>query len=307
MSYVRPSIFVHGVDVDIWKLTWILKGVCKMKKRVLLSVMVMVAMIGLMALPAVSGPLPKPTSQNAEAQKLIDEAFELDRSGSSAEISKKCYQLMEKADKLDPNNPSILNDVARHYWMYGNHLPKVTDGDKEKLEDIYAKGLNAAEKSVKIKETTGGHYWLAVNKAAGLEFSSIFSQAAAFPSIYSHSEWVKNNDAQYYYGASGRLWSEILVRVPKAAVELVGWDVQEAVDTIDEGIKVEPRYFNNYLYKARFINTYFGNKDEALTMLDEMLKKDPGIFPEEKMDNEICQEDAKELWKEITGKDYPAK
>lgn len=277
-----------------------------MKKRLMIGLVTTMAVFGL-SFTALAGGLAHPSSKKPEAQKLIDQAWTLDHTDSSAAIYKQCYTLMEQADKLDPNNPTILIDLSRYYWNYGDNLPKQTSAQQDGLEAIYAKGQAAAEKSLNLKETSGAHYWFAVNKASGFEFSSMISQAAAFPSIYSHSQWVTNHDQFYYYGATGRLWSEVLCRVPKKVVEMVHWNVQEAVDDIDKAIKNEPRYFDNYLYKARFFFVYFENKAEAIKLLDQMLKMNPSVFPEEVTANKCSQRDARELWKKITGKEYPAK
>ena len=279
-----------------------------MKKNYLSKLLVAVFVVVLTAVPALAGGLPKPASKNPEAQKLIDKAWALDRADSTAETHKQCISLMEQADKLDPNNPSILTEISRYYWNHGDVLPKDTPEQKKKLEQIYAKGIAAAEKSLKVKETVAGHYWLAVNKAASNEFNSIFAQAAAFPSIYSHSQYVRKNDPGYYYGADGRLWSEIIARVPKRVVEIVGTKfVKEASDDIDSAIKIEPRYLDNYTYKARFLYVYFGKKEEALKLCDYVLKQNPNIFPEEVTANKSAQKGARILWKRITGKEYPQK
>jgi len=278
-----------------------------MKSKVALTIAIAVFLLAT-TLPAFAGGLVKAISKNPEAQKLIDKAWALDRSDSSAEIFKQCIALMEQADKLDPNNNGILSDLARYYWSYGDQLPKATAAQKKLLEGIYAKGMGYAEKSLKIKETVAAHYWLAVNKAASMEFSNIMAQAAAFPVIYKHSMYVRANDPSYDYGANGRLWTEILVRVPKKVVEIVGEKyVTEAVMEIDNAIKAEPRYFDNYIYKARFVNVYYGRKDEALKLLETALKQDPNVFPEEVNANRISQRNGRILWKQITGKEYPQK
>jgi tetratricopeptide (TPR) repeat protein len=259
----------------------------------------------ILSAPAYAGPLAKPVSKNPEAQKLIDQAWVQDHTDSTAQIYKQCMDLIEKADKLDPNNPAILTELSRYYWNYGDSLPKATKEQQKMLEGIYAQGLAAAEKSLALKEDAGNHYWLAVNRSSSLEFSSIFAQAAAFLAIKKHSDWVVDHDPSYYYGAPGRLWSEILVRVPKVVVEMVRWNVQESVDLINNAIKEEPRYLDNYCYKARFYWKYYGDKDEALKNLDYELKQDPNIMPGEVSANKVSQRDARELWKQITGKDYP--
>lgn len=261
----------------------------------------------ILATAAGAGGLPKPRSDQPEAQKLIDQAWELSHTGSTAEIYKQCADWLKQADQIDPNNDTILTDLSRYLWNWGDNLPKQTKEQQAKLEGIYAEGLAAAEKSLAVKETVAGHYWYAVNKAASLEFSSIFVQAAGFPTILKHSDYVSEHDPDYYYGASGRLWSEILVRVPKVVVKMVGYDVQQVVDDINDSIKKDPGYLDNYVYKARFVNTYFGNKDEALALLDQALKQDPAVIPEEVTANRVAQQDARDLWKKITGKDYPEK
>jgi len=264
-------------------------------------------MIWLTSVPASAGPVPKPVSKKPEAQKLIDQAWTVSRSDSNPEVYRQAIDFLEQANRLDPNNHTILTEYARQCWNYGNSLPKQTKAQQEKVVASYLKGLAAAEQSLKLKETAGNHYWLAVNKATSLEFSSIFSQAAAFPGLYSHSQKVKEIDRDYYYGAGGRFWTELLCRIPKKVVEIVGWDVQEAVDEIDHAIKVEPRYLDNYVYKARFMYTYFGDKEEALKLLTYALAMDPGCFPDEVVANRVAQREGRALWKKITGKEYPQK
>jgi len=283
------------------------KGDSRMKVQGYARVTIVGFVLLLAAMPALAGGPPKPRSGKAEAQQLIDQAWELSHTDSTAEIYKQCVSWMEQADQMDPNNDTILTDLARYRWNYGDNLPKQTKEEQTKIEGIYAQGLAAAEKSMAVKETVAGHYWYAVNKAAGLEFSTIFSQAAGFPTILKHSGYVSDHEPDYYYGASGRLWSEILVRVPKIVVKMVGYDPQLVVDDINASIQKEPRYLDNYVYKARFIYTYFENKDEALALLDHALKQDPAVLPEEVSANRVAQRDARELWKKITGKDYPAK
>lgn len=213
---------------------------------------------------------------------------------------------MEQADKLDPNNNSILTDLSRYCWQLGDSLPKQTKEQQKKLVGLYGHGKDLAERSLKIKETSDGHYWYAVNLAAGLEFSSIFSQVAAFPSIYSHTQYVLQHDRDYDYGAPGRLWAEILSRVPKSVVETVGQKyVDEAAREIDRALKKWPLMICNYVYKARFIYYFFGNREGALKLLAQAMKMDVNAVPGEVASNKAEQKNGRLLWKAITGKEYP--
>lgn len=260
------------------------------------------------SLPALAGGLYKPASPKPEAQKLIDKAWALQATEYNTANFRQCIAWMEQADKLDPNNNSILTDLSRYYWQLGDSLPKQTEEQRKILIEIYGKGKARAERSLKIKETADGHYWFAVNLAAGLEFSSIISQAAAFPTIYSRTQYVLDHDPDYIYGAPGRLWVEILSRVPKKVVEIVGESyLKEAIAEIDRAIKTWPDFLDNYVFKARFIYNYYGDKDSALKLLDTALAKDPNCFPEEATPNRHAQKSGRILWKTITGKEHPKK
>ena len=278
-----------------------------MKRKVALTIAIAVFLLAV-SLPALAGGLIKSTSKNPEAQKLVDKAWALEKTDSNAEIFKQCVSLMEQADKLDPNNPAILSDFSRYYWQYGDNLPKQTPEQQEKLVGLYTRGMEAADKSMRSKETPAGHYWYAVNKGASLEFSSIFSQAAAFPSIYKHTQYVLDHDPDYDYGAPGRLWTEILSRVPKKVVEMVGRKyVDEAMVQINTAIEKEPRALDNYNYKARLMYYYFEDKEAALKLLDTELKMDPHCLPDEVTGNKVAQRSGRQLWETITGKEYPQK
>ena len=278
-----------------------------MKRKMAFSIAMAVLLLAA-SLPAWAGGLMKSTSKNPEAQKLIDQAWALERSDSNAEIFKQCISWMEQADRLDPHNPDILSELSRYSWQYGDNLPKQTPEQQKQLVAIYTRGIEAAEKSLKVKETSAAHYWHAVNKAASLEFSSIFVQARVFPSLYTETQYVLDHDPDYDYGAPGRLWSEILTRVPKTLIEIVGRKyLDEAVMHINRAIAQEPRALDNYNYKARFMYYYFEDKAAALKLLDTELKMDPNSLPGEGTGNKVAQNTGRQLWKKITGKEYPQK
>jgi hypothetical protein len=254
-----------------------------------------------------AGGLPKPASQNALANQLIDQAWQLDRSQSGAAIYQQCLDLLEQADKLDPNNPHLLTELSRLTWKYGAALPRNTDDQRDKIEEIYEQGMAHAERSLAIKETVGGHYWHAINHSATLEFCTIIGQAAAFPSIYGHYLYMDDHGPDYYYGAAARLWIDLLARMPKQVVESADWDLQEAMKDLDHAIAAEPRFLENYLTKARFHYYYHDDREGALKLIGQALRQDPQVFPEEAMNNKYTQQSARKLWKEITGQEYPRK
>lgn len=275
-----------------------------MKYRVLLAITVLIAVLA--AGPAIAGGIAKGVSKVPAAQALIDQAWAQEKADVTAASWKKCIGILEQAEKLDPNNWMILVDLSRYWWEYSNQLPKQTEAQQKQLVSQYSRGVNYAERSLKLKETSAGHYWLAVNKASTLEWSSIFGQVAAFPGLYKDYRWVVDHDPDYFYGAAGRFWVEVLSRIPKAVIETLGQKyLDEAVAQINRAIQKEPRYLHNFVYKARFMWTFYQDKEAALKLCDQALKADPNALPDSVTDNKQAQREARELWKKITGKEYP--
>jgi len=98
----------------------------------------------------------------------------------------------------------------------------------------------------------------------------------------------------------------LMICVPKAVVEIAGKnDIDLAVKLINAAIAGEPRFLENYNFKARLLWTYFDDRPGALKLLDYVLKQDPKIFPEEVTVNRAAQKKARALWEQITGKEYP--
>jgi len=276
-----------------------------MKKRAKIAATIVVSLLTA-SLPAFAGGLVKATSKNPEAQKLIDKAWELENTDYSADNYKQCFTWLEEADKLDPDNPEILVNLSRYYWEHGDLLPKQTPEQKKGLIELYSKGLEAAEKSLKLKETPDAHFWSAANKGEIKEFGSILAQAGALPYVYRHSQYVMKHDRGYDYGAVDRLWAEIVTRVPKILIVMTG---QKYVADVEKGInwaiKEWPCIVDNHLFKARFIYTYYGDKEAALNLLDTVMNTDPNCMPEQATRIRVTKRYARDLWKKITGKEYP--
>jgi len=270
------------------------------------GMMAMVAILAALAFsPAVNAREPKkPLSAKPEAQALMDQAW----AGLDEEMSLKTIEqaivLEEKAVKLDPDNADFLAELADEYWQRGDLMPKTSDADYAARKVWFQKGLDTAGKSLAVKETAAGHYWAATNLAAVNENASILKQASIFLDLAKHMDWIDQNARGYKYGATARFSSEVSVRVPAAVIKLVGQDPNQNYQRLEAAIKTEPRFFQNYTYKAKF-QYHQGKKEDALNTLDQVLKLDPNAFPEERAYNKFDQGRARAYWKEWTGKDYP--
>jgi tetratricopeptide (TPR) repeat protein len=248
----------------------------------------------------------KPVSKVAQAQDLIDKGWAAQDQDMGIKQIDETIKNMEAALKLDPNNQEILVELADEYYQRGDQMPMGSDENFAARAKYFEKGLSCAKRAMVVKETAGAHYWSATNLAALNENNSIVSQAAIFPELNSHMDWITAHDKNYKYGGSARFWSRVTTRVPGLVIKMVGEDVNRIFAELEDAIKTEPRFLDNYVYKAEFYQNR-GKTDEALASLDQALKMDPNAFPEERAYNRYAQKKAKEHWKEWTGKEYPNK
>lgn len=251
-------------------------------------------------------PMPKPKSANLEAQKLIDQALALVKNEMNIQTFDQAIVILEKALKLDPNNPDLMIELANYYWQRGDQMPKATAQDFEARNVYFNKGKAYAEQALKLKECAGAYYWYSANLASSYQNRSVLAQAKLFPTIKKNTDWIDQHDPHYFYGGGARLWSKVVAEVPDALLKMGLADPEDVYRALNDAIKFEPRYLLNYVYKANFC-WRMGRKDEALKELDYVLRADPNIFPEELAKNRLAQKEARESWKQFTGKDWPQK
>ncbi|MFO8057664.1 MAG: TRAP transporter TatT component family protein [bacterium] len=248
----------------------------------------------------------KATSDNPQAQEYIDKAWNAVDENINMQNVKEAVKYLEKARKLDPKNPEILIELADQYYYRGELMPRETDEDYEARNKWFKKGMEAAQKALEIKENAAAHYWIAANKAAMNENASIFTQIRMFPSLMGHMEWIEEHNPDYKYGAEARFWSRVAARVPGPVQSAVGMGPEDVYPKLDKAIKSEPRFIDNYVYKAEFLYA-MDKKEQALEVLDKALQMDPAAFPKEKAYNKYAQKRARKHWKEWTGKEYPSR
>ena len=246
----------------------------------------------------------KPLSQVPEAQKLIDQAWAGVDQEMSLKMIDQAIALEAKAVALDPKNADLLAELADEYWQRGDLMPKKNDADFDARNGYFLKGLDNAKKSMALKETAAGHYWTATNLASTDENANILKQASIFLEVSRHMDWIDANAKGYKYGGTARFWSEVTTRVPGVLIKIVGKDPNENYQNLENAIKTQPGFLQNYRYKANFQH-HQGKTEDALKTLDQMLKMDPNAFPPERAYNQFDQGRGRELWKEWTGKDYP--
>jgi tetratricopeptide (TPR) repeat protein len=246
----------------------------------------------------------KPNSGNVNAQAWVDKAWAALDEEMTVPTIDQAIACLEKAVTLDPANAEILVELADEYYQRGEQMPRDGKRDFEARAVYFVKGEQAAERALELQETAGAHYWTAVNLAASFENRSAFRQVTIFPALNGHMDWIQANDRNYKYGAISRFWSRVVTRVPGVVVRMVGENPNRIFGALEEAIRIEPRFVDNYLYQAEFLH-HMGRQDDALRVLAQALRMDPEAFPEERAYNRYAQRKAVLYWKEWTGKAYP--
>jgi len=246
----------------------------------------------------------KPVSENPQAQVWVDRAWAtLDEEMTLPRIDE-AIESLEKALALDPDNPEILVELADEYYQRGDQMPRVSKEDYRARAATFRKGLQTAEKALAIREDAGAHYWAAVNLAASCEDQGRLRQVMIFPRLDAHMDWIQARDRHYKYGAIARFWSRVVTRVPGVVVKMVGEDPNRVFSALEEAIRTEPRFLDNYVYKAEFYH-HMGRPEDALEVLSLVLRMDPDVFPSERAYNRYAQRKAVRYWRDWTGKEYP--
>ena len=245
-------------------------------------------------------------SANPEAQKLYEEAATLVEESLDAEHLTKAIALLDRAAGIDPRSEAIWAEIALRCWFRGEDMPKESKKDRQRRTEIFEKGLAAAEKAMEInKESIGGIYWYTVNLAARGEMHGVLSSLALTGTLLINKGRVDRLDPDYMYGATRRLLSEVFVRVPGWLAAKFGFEPHLVEEDLLANIKKWPNFFANYTFLAR-VYIWAKEKEKALAQLDFVLKGPADRMPEEKAENEREQRIARKMWKEYTGKEYPA-
>jgi len=145
-----------------------------------------------------------------------------------------------------------------------------------------------------------------VNLAARGEMKGVMSSLALTGIMLINEGRVDRLDPDYLYGATRRLLSEIFVRVPGWLAKKFGFEPRLVEEDLLENIEKWPYFFSNYTFLAR-VYVWAKDKEKALDQLDFVLKGPAARMPEEEAENAREQLIARSMWKEYTGKAYPAR
>lgn len=247
------------------------------------------------------------TAAAAQARAHYEQALALLKESLDESTRLQAIALLEKSAELDPGREEVWCQLSWRYWMMGDNLPKQTGKEREARLQWFEKGQAAGEKALALNpKSVAGMYWFTVNLASAAEMRGILSSLMLAGTLFGNMSRVDRRDPYFLYGATRRFGSEVLIRVPTWLTSKFGFKHEYSVEDLEANIERWPHYFDNYVYLAR-VHWWAGEKDKALARLEFVLSHGPEIMPEEKAENAHQQEIARKMWREWTGKEYPAR
>ena len=253
---------------------------------------------------AAEGLPPCPAADRVRTEALYGEAKAALNERYDEPTARAAVAMLDEAVTLCPGWDAAWVYLSEEAWNVGDALPAKAKAEKMAW---FRKGEAAGDRALAIDPSSaGGLYWKTTNTAGIADVKGWMSSLWLFPTLRANMNRVDALDPHYYHGIVARFWCAVFDRVPLFLADRFGVNVDDLVARAEGEIRREPRYFSNHVYLARLLAK---RKDQgrALASLEYVLSHDPAALPDEKGDNAFEQGNARVAWKQITGKDYPAR
>jgi len=250
------------------------------------------------------------TPSEFKAEQLMAQAGRIIPGCESPEQTEPAIKLYRDAVKTAPGYDQAWWGLAMALWAKATLMTQEPKPDKQAARAVLQQARQACEAALKINPMSpGGNYWLSnvILTEAGLK--NIVQQAFLLPEIFKLTDKVAEVDPFFDYGAVFRTYATVLVAVPGWLSRSLGFEPQIILPYLDKSIELEPDCFVNYISRADVYLKVGGpaNRDLALKDLEYVITRSPDSLPGYEADNRARQKAAAKTWRQITGRDFPAR
>lgn len=253
---------------------------------------------------------PRLTPAEQKAEELMDQANAVISESENPAQVQPAIRLYQEAVKVAPGYDKAWWGLAMALWGKAMLMPNQTKQEKQAVFAVLAQAKDACNKALKIDpKSPGANYWLSNIMLTESSLKNIVQQAVILPEIFRLNDKVAAVDPYFENGAIFRSFAIVLITVPEWLSKSVGYEPEVVIPYLDKAIELEPKYFANYVYRALVyhkLNDRQSNQN-ALKDLEYVITHDPDALKGYGRENRTQQRDARALWTEITGKDYPAR
>ncbi len=262
------------------------------------------------SLEARKKPPRKLSTEEEQAALVIKQAEALNAQADCVKDEDEALALFREAAKVAPNYDRAWSGLGMALWNRTNFMPRDTKEQKAEMEKVLAEGKQACQKAIALDpNSVAGNYWLSNIILTEASLGSWLKGAVVLPEVFKLTDQVAAVDPYYEYGAVFRTYAVVVSTVPVWLSARLGYSPEIILPYLDKGIEMEPNYFGNYTTRAG-VYLKLGdepNKQKALSDLEFVLTHDPDKLAGSQSDNRRLQKEAGQTWKQITGKNYPAR
>ncbi len=257
-----------------------------------------------------SKPARKLTAGEQKAEDTIKQAEALNAEADCAKDEDEAILLYRQAVKTAPNYAKSWSGLGMALWNRTNFMPRSSKEEKAELQKVLSEAKQACQKAIALDpKSVAGNYWLSNIIITEASLGNWLKGAVVLPSIFKLTDQVAAVDPYYENGAVFRTYAIVLATVPTWLSARFGYSPEIILPYLDKGIELAPNYFGNYTCRA---GVYLkigdsANKQKALQDLEFVLTHDPDKLNGYQADNRRQQKQAAQTWKQITGKNFPAR
>ncbi len=199
-------------------------------------------------------------------------------------------KLQAKLEK-QPNDPTLLWNLARYHYLLGNEV----DSKKESLKG-YLTCQEYAKKAIAVKEqSVEAHYFLGICYGKEGKVGGIWNGLGVPKKIRKEMTRVLELDPAYSNAGAYRALGRMSYKLPG----LLGGSVKEARDYLQEAVRLAPNFSTNRLFLAE---VYLHKKEYDLACKELVALQNLPYHPSREEEVMKEREKAKKLMKKVPGK-----
>lgn len=224
----------------------------------------------------------------------------------------------EEAAKLEPSGDLYVKLSRGHYFLGDTH--HALAGNVEKRDDHYTKGLDFAERALKLqapefvaamkngarhrdaitqapKEAVPAMYWYSTNMGKWAATKGFATMLRYKDDIKATMDHVMALSPDYFYAAPYRYFGAYEARTAGMA----GGSLEKSEKMFQEAAEKAPDYLGTKVLWAEYLTVKQGpdGKQKYKALLEEVLAADPSVVPELEPENRMEQAKAKALLAKI--------
>ncbi len=224
-----------------------------------------------------------------------------DNRSNDVEQAKKAAIIFEQLADSHPKDILALSWALRANYDIGQYYTAV-DGNNSQAMAYYEKAMGYARKAFEIdRYYVPANYWYELALARSVQFESLLGKAKHLRPLVHHGRFTLRENGLYNYFGPALALATMITNggwVTEKGMQIIGIRLEEVMTQLDLAEILYPGKFY-ILYGKADVLAYKGRTDEALVLIEQILKSDPDANPYVALENRAVVEFSKRLRDQI--------